>query len=381
VTVTRLDEIANGQADERPVTVSLTPRGVVVFIGITFAALLLLALGYLALDAISWFLVAAFFAMALNPVVEALVRRGARRGPAAAVVFVLAFALIVGIGFVVVPPIVTAVEDFLAALPGYLRQLDAGRGPLGFLERKFHVGEHLLAVYERGGIAAVFGLERPGAGAARAAAGTLLAALAVPFLTFFMLLDGKRWVRSVIDAAPAPARPTWERVAAGIYRVVGGYVTGNLLISLVAGVVAGVTFLAVGVPFALPLAVVVAILDLIPLVGATIAIVLSGLVAATQGPVAMIVVVSVLLVYQQIENHALQPIVYGRTVDMSPLAVLVSVLLGAELAGVLGALAAIPVGGSISVAASEVVRWRREDRHGRLTAPRASPSSSPTSPS
>lgn len=381
MTVTRLDEIANGQADERPVTVSLTPRGVVVFIGITFAALLLLALGYLALDAISWFLVAAFFAMALNPVVEALVRRGARRGPAAAVVFVLAFALIVGIGFVVVPPIVTAVEDFLAALPGYLRQLDAGRGPLGFLERKFHVGEHLLAVYERGGIAAVFGLERPGAGAARAAAGTLLAALAVPFLTFFMLLDGKRWVRSVIDAAPAPARPTWERVAAGIYRVVGGYVTGNLLISLVAGVVAGVTFLAVGVPFALPLAVVVAILDLIPLVGATIAIVLSGLVAATQGPVAMIVVVSVLLVYQQIENHALQPIVYGRTVDMSPLAVLVSVLLGAELAGVLGALAAIPVGGSISVAASEVVRWRREDRHGRLTAPRASPSSSPTSPS
>jgi predicted PurR-regulated permease PerM len=381
VTVTRLDEIANGQADERPVAVSLTPRGVVVFIGITFAALLLLALGYLALDAISWFLVAAFFAMALNPVVEALVRRGARRGPAAAVVFVLAFALIVGIGFVVVPPIVTAVEDFLAALPGYLRQLDAGRGPLGFLERKFHVGEHLLAVYERGGIAAVFGLERPGAGAARAAAGTLLAALAVPFLTFFMLLDGKRWVRSVIDAAPAPARPTWERVAAGIYRVVGGYVTGNLLISLVAGVVAGVTFLAVGVPFALPLAVVVAILDLIPLVGATIAIVLSGLVAATQGPVAMIVVVSVLLIYQQIENHALQPIVYGRTVDMSPLAVLVSVLLGAELAGVLGALAAIPVGGSISVAASEVVRWRREDRHGRLTAPRASPSSSPTSPS
>jgi predicted PurR-regulated permease PerM len=89
----------------------------------------------------------------------------------------------------------------------------------------------------------------------------------------------------------------------------------------------------------------------------------------------------VLLIYQQIENHALQPIVYGRTVDMSPLAVLVSVLLGAELAGVLGALAAIPVGGSISVAASEVVRWRREDRHGRLTAPRASPSSSPTSPS
>ena len=175
-----------------------------------------------------------------------------------------------------------------------------------------------------------------------------------------MLLDGRRWVDGVLDVMPPSARPRWERVFDGINRTVGGYVTGNLLISLVAGTVAAVTLLAVGVPYALPLAVIVAILDLVPLVGATVALVACGVAALTEGVWQTIVVVGILLVYQQIENHVLLPVVYGRTVDLSPLAVLIALLIGAEIAGVLGALAAIPVAGSISVIASELVRWRRE---------------------
>ena len=146
----------------------------------------------------------------------------------------------------------------------------------------------------------------------------------------------------------------------GIYRTVGGYVTGNLLISLVAGTVAAITLTAAGVPYALPLAVIVAILDLVPLVGATVAIAVCSVAALSQGVVECVVVVVVLLVYQQLENHVLLPVVYGRTVDLSPLAVLVALLIGAEIAGVLGALAAIPVAGSASVVARELVRWRRE---------------------
>ncbi len=146
----------------------------------------------------------------------------------------------------------------------------------------------------------------------------------------------------------------------GIYRTVGGYVTGNLLISLIAGTVAAVTLFAVGAPYALPLAVIVAILDLVPLVGATLALVVCGLAALTVGPIAAAIVVVVLLVYQQVENHVLLPIVYGRTVDLSPLAVIVALLIGAELAGVLGALAAIPVGGSVAVVTRELIRWRRD---------------------
>ena len=343
-----------------PVLVAVTPKAVVHWIAITIGALLLLLLGYLALDAITWILIAVLFAMALNPAVESLVRRGLGRATAAAVTFLAAFAALGALGVLIVPPLVAATTEFLEALPSHLRQLDAGRGPLAFLERRFHVGEELVAVYERGGVAALFGLERPGAGAARTAASTALALIGIPFLTFFMLLDGKRWAQGFLNVIPPSSRPRWKRVFDGIYRTIGGYVTGNLLISLIAGTVAAIALVAVGAPYALPIAVIVAIVDLIPLVGATIAITVCGLAALTQGPVAVVIVVVVLLVYQQIENHVLLPVVYGRTVDLSPLAVLVALLIGAELAGILGALAAIPVAGSLSVVAQEVVRWRRE---------------------
>ena len=356
----RVEPPAEGRPPEPPVRVMLSPKSILVWVAVTAGAILALMFVYLALDAITWVLVAAFFAMALNPAVGALERRGVGRGRAAAIVFVVAFAALGLLGFLVVPPLVTATTDFVEALPDYLRDLDAERGPLAFLEQRFHLGEQLVDIYERGGIAGLLGLESPGASTARAAADTALALIAVPFLTFFMLLDGRRWVDGVLDVMPPSARPRWERVFDGINRTVGGYVTGNLLISLVAGTVAAVTLLAVGVPYALPLAVIVAILDLVPLVGATVALVACGVAALTEGVWQAAVVVGILLVYQQIENHVLLPVVYGRTVDLSPLAVLIALLIGAEIAGVLGALAAIPVAGSISVIASELVRWRRE---------------------
>src|ERR671931_129668 len=123
--------------------------------------------------------------------------------------------------------------------------------------------------------------------------------------------------------------------------------------------------LALGVPYAVALGLIVAILDLIPLAGATIAAILIGVVAFLHTIVAGIVVVVFFIVYQQVENHLLQPVVYGRTVQLSPLAVLISILIGAELAGILGALAAIPVAGAIQVL---IVDWRRA-RIARLVQP------------
>jgi predicted PurR-regulated permease PerM len=335
---------------------------VLLVLGLTLGTLLVLSLGYLAWPAIVSVLIAAFFAMALDPAVRALTSRGVGRGVAAALTFVLAFLVIGGAAFAIVPPLIDAVRDFADGLPGQLERLEAGRGPLGFLEDNFHLGRRLSDIYERDGVAGLFGLTGGGATAAREAAGTLLTAIAVPFLTFFMLLDGPRWIRAFLDVVPLRARPGWERIFAGIQRNVGGYVAGNLLISLVAGCVAGVTLVAMGVPYALPLAFLVAILDLVPLIGAGIAVAVVSLAALAEGFVPAIVVAVVLLVYQQVENHVLQPMVYGRTVELSPLAVLVSVLVGAQLAGVLGALAAIPIGGSIAVVVRELVRWRRESR-------------------
>jgi predicted PurR-regulated permease PerM len=173
-----------------------------------------------------------------------------------------------------------------------------------------------------------------------------------------MLLEGPKWVERIFSLMRPESQPRWRGVARDVYRTVGGYVTGNLLISLIAGTGTTIVCLIMGVPFSVALGLIVAILDLIPLAGATIAAILVGAVAFIHSIPAGIVVVAFFIVYQQIENHLIQPVVYGRTVELSPLAVLVSVLIGAELAGVLGALAAIPVAGSLQVILRDYLRHR-----------------------
>jgi predicted PurR-regulated permease PerM len=150
-------------------------------------------------------------------------------------------------------------------------------------------------------------------------------------------------------------------------------VTGNLLISLIAGTLTTVLLLILGVPFAVALGVIVAILDLIPLAGATIAAIIIGTVAFLHSITAGIVVVVFFIAYQQVENHFLQPVIYSRTVQLSPLAVLIAVLIGAKVAGILGALGAIPVAGAIQVVLLDWQRARRE----RLTAPVVPPEANP----
>jgi predicted PurR-regulated permease PerM len=139
-------------------------------------------------------------------------------------------------------------------------------------------------------------------------------------------------------------------------------VTGNLLISVIAGVASTIVMLILGVPYAVALGLLVAILDLIPLAGATLAAIIVSSVGFIHSIAAGIVLIIFFIVYQQIENHLLQPLVYSRTVRLSPLAILVSVLIGAELAGVLGALAAIPVAGTIQVLLVAFLEERRARR-------------------
>jgi predicted PurR-regulated permease PerM len=149
-------------------------------------------------------------------------------------------------------------------------------------------------------------------------------------------------------------------VGSQIYRTVGGYVSGNLLISVIAGITSTLVLLVLGVPYAVALGLLVAILDLIPLAGATIAAVIVTTVAFLSEDWKIgLAVAGFFVVYQQLENHVLQPVVYGRTVQLSPLAVLISILIGAELAGVIGALGAIPVAGSIQVILRDWLQYRR----------------------
>jgi predicted PurR-regulated permease PerM len=144
-------------------------------------------------------------------------------------------------------------------------------------------------------------------------------------------------------------------VSTDVNRSIGGYVLGNLAISVIAGATVGISLWILGVPYAAALAVFMGVCDLVPLVGATVgALAAIGVAFAAQGVTAGIVMIVVNVVYQQFENHILQPIVYRKTVQLSAFLVLVAVLIGGELMGVLGALVAIPIAGSIQLVVREL---------------------------
>jgi predicted PurR-regulated permease PerM len=312
---------------------------------------------WIARHVLTWVLISLFLALALNPAVEWFQRHGlSRRGGAAAVTYLLTLAFFVGIGFLFVPTLVDQVNEFVHKLPDYVHDVTHGKGRLGFLETKYHIQQKVEHAVKTGGATKVLGLSGVAVSVAKGVITIVVATITIAFMTFFMLLEGPAWVERFYGLLPEKSQPRWRQVGFEIYRTVGGYVTGNLLISLIAGGLTTVVLLIMGVPFAVALGLIVAVLDLIPLAGATIAAILIGVVAFLHSIVAGIVVIVFFIVYQQVENHLLQPVIYGRTVQLSPLAVLISVLVGAELAGILGALAAIPVAGSIQVL---ILDWRR----------------------
>jgi predicted PurR-regulated permease PerM len=322
-----------------------------------------LALVYLAWHVITWILIALFFAAALNPAVEFFVRRGIRRGMAAGIVFAAALLALTGLGFLVIPPLVTQIRDFIEAVPDLIDDLTKGRGPLGFLERDYEIVERVREAIEEHGLGGVLGVTEPAVAVAKSVVTAVVGAVTIAFLTFFMLLEGPTTVQRFLGLLPKSMAARWERVGGEIYKTIGGYVTGNLAISLIAGIAATIVLLLVDSKYAVALGVVVAVLDLIPLAGATLAaIIVTAVVGVELGWVQAVIVAIFFVCYQQLENHVLQPLVYGRTVQLSPLLVLIAVLIGAELAGILGALVAIPVAGSVQAILREILEYQRERR-------------------
>ena len=341
--------------------VTVRPSTVLTVLGITVLVGVVLLLGYMALHVLSWILIAIFLAAALNPAVETFERRGMRRGLAASLVFFLALALLTAIGFLVIPPLVVQVTDFVDDVPDLIDDLIAGRGSLGWLQEDYQLVDRIREAIDRGGAAGVLGISESVIDVARSVITAVVGVLTIVFLTFFMLLEGPRTVQRVLGFLPERTQVRYERVGREIYRTISGYVTGNLLISFVAGVTSAAVLFAVGSDYAIALGLLVAVLDLIPLAGATIAaIVVSTVVLLETDIIRGLIVIGFFLGYQQLENHVLQPLVYGRTVRLSPLGVLCAVLVGADLAGILGALLAIPVAASLLAIAREVIEYRRE---------------------
>ncbi|HEY1277413.1 MAG TPA: AI-2E family transporter [Thermoleophilaceae bacterium] len=342
--------------------VSFRPRTILTAAALLLALAAAILVVWVARRAITWVLISLFLALALNPAVEALQRRGLRRrGAAVATIYVFAVLLVVGLTALLVPPLVRQIGDLADAAPGYASDFTHGRGPLGFLETKYHLSRHIKDAVQGGGADTALSVGR---GIVTGVAGVVT----IIFMTFFMLLEGPAWTERFYGLLPTAGQARWRRVGTEIYRTVGGYVSGNLLISVIAGAAATLVLVVLDVPFALALGLVVAVLDLVPLAGATLAAIIVSVVAFVDSTTSGIVVLVFFIVYQQLENHLLQPIVYGRRVQLSPLVVLISILIGAELAGILGALGAIPIAGSLQVI---LLDWLEHRGRGRAVIPGA----------
>jgi predicted PurR-regulated permease PerM len=339
---------ARAEPPER--VVALRPRNVLTIVAMLLALAAAGWIVYVAHQVVTWVLVSAFLATALDPAVVWLQRHGPFDGRAAATVTIYAtvVAVLVGGGLLLIPTAIDQVTGLTHAAPGYVDELSSGRGPFGFLQERYHVVDRVRETFSGGGQA-----ESYAAGTllsvTRSVVNVIVGTVAVVFLTFFMVLEGPTWLERAYRLMPPASQPRWRTVASRIHQAINGYIRGNLLISVIAGTSTGLVLLAMGVPYPIALGLLVGVFDLIPLAGATIAGAIVIAVAFLDSATAGIVVAVFVVVYQQLENHLLQPLIYGRTVELSPLTTLVAVLVGAEVAGVLGALVAIPVANTLQI--------------------------------
>lgn len=327
----------------------------------------LLALAWVSRNVLIWFGIAAFLATAINPAVHRI-NMGLRlpRPLSVALVYVAGVILLGLIAAIMVPQIVDAANELSGSLPGYadqvadsrlFRQLDEDYGLVEQIEMQAQT--ILTDIADPGGVLDV----------AAAVANGLVAIVTIAVLTFLLSLYGPRFVAWVREQAPGDHHSRIGDLIAGAYQVVGGYVVGAVLISIIAGTASWVFLTILGVPGAPVLAFWCGLLTLVPLVGGTIGGVPYVAVAFFQGVVIGIAALVFLLVYQQVENNLIQPLIQRRTVNLNPLWVILAVLIGAQLLGIVGVLLAIPVAGITQVVIQDL--WAH--RPGNDDGPREEP--------
>ena len=307
--------------------------------------------------------IAAFFATILNPLVDALTRLKMRRGVATSIVFLLGVAAFAGLIYTFVRPIYDAGQSFARDVPGFVERARNGEGRVGELIKHYNIDEKVAenapklqkALSNAGG---------PAVRTAQKVASGLLALLTIMVLSFLMLLEAPDIIAAFIGLLSPRHSVQVRRIGQDVARAVTGYMAGNLVISLIAGLVTWVFLTVVHVPFAGVLGLWVGFADLLPLVGATIGAIPTIAISFLHSTGSGVAMVIFYIVYQQLENHILQPVVMSRTVNLNPLLVLLSVLVGVELAGFVGALLAIPAAGAIQV----IVRDLWDERQQRLKA-------------
>lgn len=343
-------------------TYGIPPSTIITAVALLVAFYLGSKLIYRLRDLLILLVLSGFIALTLDPLVVTLQRRIVPRR-SAAVVIVTVSALTIGAALVVACgyPLVTAIIHIANRLPGYVANEQRGKGWIGHLLRRYHAQawtQHNAPALE--GDVQEFGKSALAAGKG---ALSLTVRLATVFmLTAFFLLEGPKLRAGVLALMPPERAARSHRVAAEVRRCVTGYVAGNLLTSAIAGTVVFVTALAVGVPLALLWGLWATAVDLLPMIGGALAGIPTILFAFGHSVTAGILTLVVFIIYTQIENHVLNPLVMSRTMKISPLLVLVSVLVGYSIGsstdglfgGLVAGLCAIPCGGALQILVREV---------------------------
>jgi predicted PurR-regulated permease PerM len=296
-------------------------------------------------------LIALFIAVSLDPAVRQLARRGMRRGVAVTLIFLLFFALAAAFFISVIPPLVTQFGNLVDDLPGYLTSLQGRSSQFRELNDRYNISDQLQGLV--GTLPSRLGSGL--LGVTGRVFGAVFNGLTVLVFTVYFMADMPRIRSGIVRLFPVPRRPRARQVVDLVVDKVGGYMIGNIIISLIAGVVAFIAFTILGVDFAVPLAFVVAICDLIPMIGATLGAVIGVTVAlfTTDLWPTTILVAAFFLAYQQLENYLIAPRVLKTTVELGAAAVLIAGLVGATVLGLVGALMAIPVAAAFNVLLNE----------------------------
>ena len=335
-------------------------RSIVRIVFTVVAVILTLYVIYLLRQPLTWLIIAAFIALALSAPVTHLSKR-MPRGLAIALVYVVLLAIPAAFASVIVPTIVDEAVQLVNDIPGYavdLREFVNENERLRDLEAEYDVTGRLQEEAERlpnrfGDAAGVLG------DIGSTLVSSIFAGVTILILSVFMLGGGPRWHRQILERQDPLRAEAMDRAGDRIAKAVTGYVAGVAVQATIAGVSSYIVLSILGVPFAGALGLLIALFDLIPLVGATIGAILVGIITLfVDFPTATIVWAIWSIIYQQIENTVIQPQIQNRAVEIQPFVVLVSVLFASTLFGILGALLAIPAAASISVVWREYRAYR-----------------------
>ena len=314
-----------------------------------------------------WVLIGIILAIALQPAVGWLVRHRWNRILAALVVSFATIAVIAAAVVAIAWPVVGQSDVFIRDLPRLVTSLFGNGGELHFLEVRLHVIERLRSVTPGQVANVVLGNQQTIVSAVTKAAYVLAATITILTIMVMLLIEGPRGWTSILDSLVGDERRWVARIGENFLRATGGYVRGNLAISLVAGIASYIVLKILGVPYAETLAVLVAILDIIPLVGATIGAVIVTIVGfATGTTVDGVVLIVFFVAYQQFENNVLQNVVYAKTLTLSPLVVFIAALIGATLAGIVGVLLAIPLASAGWTLGRDLIALRKARHAARM---------------